>query len=78
MPMELSYDIDHMDDLRKTEKILQTQNRYTDLFSVKNKNIILTGASGLLGSYFARILLERWANMALIDHNPGVSKSLRE
>ena len=77
MPMELSYDIDGMDDLRKTEKILQTQNKHVDLFSVKNKNIILTGASGLLGSYFTRILLERGANMALIDHNPGVSESLR-
>ena len=78
MPMESSYNIDNMDDLRKTEKILQQQNKPKDLFSVENKNIILTGASGLLGSYFSRILLERGANMALIDHNPGVSESLKD
>ena len=78
MPMELSYDIDDMDDLRKTEKILQTQNKHVDLFSVKNKNIILTGASGLLGSYYARTLLEAGANMALIDHNTRVSQAIKE
>jgi len=77
MPMELSYNIDNMDDLQKTEQILQEQNKPVELFSVKNKNIILTGASGLLGSYFTRILLERGANMALIDHNLSVSKSLK-
>ena len=78
MPMELSYDIDHIDDLRKAEKILQAQNTATNLFSVKNKNIVLTGASGLLGSYFTKILLERGANMALIDHNPSVSELLKD
>ncbi len=78
MPMELSYNIDHTDDLRKTEKILQAQNTHTNLFSVENKNIVLTGASGLLGSYFTKILLERGANMALIDHNPSVSESLKD
>jgi len=77
MPMELSYNIDNIDDLHNAERILQHQKVY-DLFSVKDKNIILTGASGLLGSYFSRILLERGANMALIDHNPGVSEALKE
>jgi len=78
MPMELSYNIDNSDDLKKTEQILQEQNKPKDFFSVKNKNIILTGASGLLGSYYARILLERGANMALIDHDPSVSESLKD
>lgn len=77
MPMELSYDIDGMDDLRKTEKILQ-QQKINNLFSVKGKNIVLTGASGLLGSYYARTLLEAGANMALIDHNPQVSESIKK
>ncbi|KFM20092.1 N-acylneuraminate cytidylyltransferase protein [Marine Group I thaumarchaeote SCGC AAA799-P11] len=77
MPTELSHNIDTLDDLKKAEKILQEQNQPQNLFSVKGKNIILTGASGLLGSYFARILLERGANMALIDHNPSVSESLK-
>lgn len=78
MLVELSHNIDNIDDLRKAEKILQQQNKPQDLFSVQDKNIILTGASGLLGSYFARILLERGANMALIDHNPSVSESLKD
>ena len=77
MTMELSYDIDGMDDLRKTEKILQ-QQKINNLFSVKGKNIVLTGASGLLGSYYARTLLEAGANMALIDHNPQVSESIKK
>ncbi len=37
------------------------------LFSVKDMTIILTGSSGLLGSTYAKSLLERGANMALID-----------
>ena len=78
MPAELSYNIDNMEDLQKTEEILQQQLQPEDIFSVKNKNIILTGASGLLGSYFSRILLERGANMALIDHNPNVSEQLKK
>ena len=77
MPMELSYNIDNIDDLHNAERILQHQKVY-DLFSVKDKNIILTGASGLLGSFFSRTLLERGANMALLDHNPGVSETLKE
>lgn len=47
------------------------------LFSVENKNIILTGSSGLLGSAYARALLERGANMALIDKNPKISKQIK-
>jgi len=39
------------------------------LFSVKDKTIILTGSSGLLGSTYAKALLECGANMALIDIN---------
>ena len=77
MPMELSYNIDNEDDLHNAERILQNQNIY-DLFSVKGKNIIITGASGLLGSFFSRTLLEGGANLALIDHNTSVSQALKE
>ena len=38
-----------------------------ELFSVKGKNIVLTGSSGLLGSAYAKALIKRGANMALID-----------
>ena len=77
MPMELSYDIDGNADLYATELILQ-QQKINNLFSVEGKNIVLTGASGLLGSYYARTLLEAGANMALIDHNTRVSQGIKE
>ena len=77
MPMELSYNIDNEDDLHNAERILQNQKIY-DLFSVKGKNIIITGASGLLGSFFSRTLLEGGDNLALIDHNTSVSQALKE
>ena len=47
-----------------------------DLFSVKGRNIVLTGSSGLLGSTYARALLKRGANVALIDKDTDVSISI--
>jgi len=49
-----------------------------ELFSVRNKNIILTGSSGLLGSAYSRALLERGANMALIDINTDISRNIKK
>ena len=79
MPNELSYEIDKPHELELVEKIL-TQDSHidNDIFSVKGKNIVLTGASGLLGNHYARTLLERGAHMALIDHNPHASISLKK
>ena len=68
MPMEASYEIDQMYELEAVEKILEKRNKIEDVFSVKDKNIVLTGGSGLLGGHYARVLLERGANLALIDH----------
>jgi NAD(P)-dependent dehydrogenase (short-subunit alcohol dehydrogenase family) len=48
------------------------------IFSVKGKNIILTGSSGLLGSAYARALLERGSNLALIDLNPKTSNGIQK
>jgi len=47
------------------------------LFSVENKNIILTGSSGLLGSAYTKALLERGANMILIDINTKTSEEIK-
>jgi len=47
------------------------------LFSVENRNIVLTGSSGLLGNVYAKALLQRGANMALIDIKPKVSKRIQ-
>ena len=54
------------------------QKKLEKLFSVKNKNIIVTGSSGLLGSYYSKILLELGANIALIDHSSKISKDLEK
>ena len=39
------------------------------MFSLKNKNIVLTGALGILGQHFARGLWRAGANLALVDLN---------
>ena len=49
-----------------------------ELFSVKGKNIVLTGSSGLLGSAYAKALIKRGANMALIDINTKVSNDIKK
>lgn len=48
------------------------------MFSVEDKNIILTGSSGLLGSTYARALIERGANMALVDIKPHTSLEIKK
>ena len=48
------------------------------LFSVKNMNIVITGTSGLLGNTYARALLLRGANVALIDIQGKESKKLQK
>ena len=79
MPSEMSYEIDKQYELELVEKIIGADTpKLDDVFSVRGKNVVLTGASGLLGSHYARTLLERGANMALIDHYPHVSNSLKK
>lgn len=47
---------------------------YKNIFSLSNKTIVLTGAAGFLGRYFASCLAEFGANLALIDLEPDHSK----
>ena len=78
MPIEMSYNIDNAEDLLKTEQMIKRLKNNDKLFSVKNKNIILTGSSGLLGSHYARVLLERGVNIALIDHSIKNSQLIKK
>ena len=79
MASNLSNEIDTEHDVLAAEQIMKKQeNMLDDIFSVRGKNIVLTGSSGLLGSYYAKILLTRGANMALIDHSEKVSLQLKE
>lgn len=79
MASNLSYEIDGEHDILAVEQMMKKQeNMLDDVFSVRGKNIVLTGSSGLLGSYYAKILLARGANMALIDHSGKVSLKLKD
>ncbi len=40
------------------------------MFSVKNKNIIVTGASGVLGSAISNALAKKGARLAILGRNP--------
>ena len=79
MNSEISYEIDKEHDLLAVEQIFKKQkNDNQDIFSVKGKNIVVTGSSGLLGSYYAKLLLERGANLAMIDHSEEISNGIKE
>ncbi|MGI0057287.1 MAG: SDR family oxidoreductase [Nitrosarchaeum sp.] len=47
-----------------------------NLFSLNNKNIILTGSAGRLGTQFAHILSKAGANTILVDINDRKNKKL--
>jgi len=49
-----------------------------ELFSVNGKNIVLTGSSGLLGRAYAKELLSRGANLALIDYKIKESQIIKK
>jgi CMP-N-acetylneuraminic acid synthetase/NAD(P)-dependent dehydrogenase (short-subunit alcohol dehydrogenase family) len=79
MPSNLSYEIDGEHDILAVEQMMKKQeSTLDDVFSVRGKNIVLTGSSGLLGSHYAKILLARGANMALIDHSEKNSLEIKE
>lgn len=55
------------------------KNKITsELFDVSNKNIILTGSAGLLGSHYADFLSSNGANLILVDINEKQNKKLEK
>ena len=52
------------------------------LFDIKNRNIVITGSSGLLGSQYANTLSGAGANVILVDldstKNKNLERSLRK
>ena len=48
------------------------------LFDISNKNIILTGSAGLLGSHYAELLCSNGANVILVDINEKENKKLEK
>ena len=61
----------------KSYRYAEEEKKKDDVFSVKDKNIVLTGSSGLLGSFYSEILLQRGANIALIDIDIGKSSLIK-
>ena len=51
-------------------------NITSKLFNVKNKNIVITGSAGLLGSQFTSTLTKAGANVILVDVNESGNKKL--
>jgi len=78
MPEELSHQIDYPFELSIVEHLMKSKEKEQNLFSVKNLNIIITGSSGLLGSFYSRLLLSRGANVAMIDIDPKISNQIKE
>ncbi len=78
MPEELSYQIDYPSELSLVAYLMKSRQEELDLFSVKNLNIVITGSSGLLGSFYSRLLLTRGANLAMIDIEPKESLQIKE
>ena len=48
------------------------------LFDVKNRNVVITGSSGLLGSQYANTLSEAGANVILVDLESKKNKTLEK
>ena len=47
-------------------------NTIKKIFDIKNKNIVLTGASGTLGTEYSNFLSSAGANLILIDLNKKI------
>lgn len=61
---------------------MKRKEKIPKLFSLKGKNIVITGSAGLLGSQYAHIVSEAGANVILVDiderKNDLLSKSLEK
>ncbi len=57
---------------------MKKKNSINKLFDMKNKNIVLTGSSGLLGNQFSNVLSEAGANIILVDIENKKNKSLEK
>ena len=54
------------------------QNKISSLFDLTDKNIVITGSAGLLGSQYAYTLSEAGANVILIDVNERENTKLEK
>ncbi len=52
------------------------KNNISQIFNIKNRNIVVTGTAGLLGTEYANILSSAGANVILIDINDSKNKRL--
>ena len=54
------------------------EKKYPKMFDLKNRNIIITGSAGLLGSQYALTLSSVGANVILVDLDTKANKKLMD
>ncbi|WP_427138369.1 SDR family oxidoreductase [Psychrobacillus psychrodurans] len=52
------------------------RKEYVNLFNLTNKNVIVTGGAGILGSHFCSGLADAGANVAVVDINIQAAKDI--
>ena len=57
---------------------MRGKNSLNKIFDLTNRNIVVTGSAGLLGSQYAHILSEAGANVILVDVNFKKNKKLEQ
>ena len=57
---------------------MQRNNLISKIFNVTNKNIVITGSAGLLGSQYAETLSDAGANVILVDIDSKNNKKLEQ
>jgi CMP-N-acetylneuraminic acid synthetase/NAD(P)-dependent dehydrogenase (short-subunit alcohol dehydrogenase family) len=77
MNSEFYYEVDSPNDFQIIEGILRRKRNAKEIFSVKNKNIIITGSSGLLGNHYCKLLAKHGANIIMIDHSKDQSLKIK-
>ena len=56
---------------------MKDEKMISKLFDLEGRNIVITGASGLLGSQYANILSSAGANIILLDIDTGKNEKLK-
>ena len=81
MPEDRSVDIDSELDFKIVETIMRERissggHRYGEAFDLTGKLAVVTGAAGILGRHFCRILAEYGARIAVIDRDETAAAEL--
>ena len=65
-----------MDDVERFSQVTNTQT--SELFSLSNKVVLVTGGAGLLGQVFSQAFADSGAQVAVVDIDQPAAKSLAD